>query len=208
VCIKFRSKDYYAKLISHASASKLIAKLHYSQGTSNTSSFAFGLFSVKDNNLVGACLWMCAPCGVAKKFSNTFINDRPLMNTVLTLSRFVLCDNLPKNAASFFLSKCIKHIKKTGKYDCLVTYADQRVGHIGTIYKASKDTQERQKIKNTGLYTNLKEEKNRSVYFIRSIKTIDQPWHLQSLEKSELDLLRFLLVVDILLCVSMTAPMA
>jgi hypothetical protein len=137
VCIKFRSKDYYAKLISHASASKLIAKLHYSQGTSNTSSFAFGLFSVKDNNLVGACLWMCAPCGVAKKFSNTFINDRPLMNTVLTLSRFVLCDNLPKNAASFFLSKCIKHIKKTGKYDCLVTYADQRVGHIGTIYKAS-----------------------------------------------------------------------
>ena len=134
---KFRSKNYYVELISHRLASEFIAKLHYSQGTSNTSSFAFGLFSVKDNNLVGACLWMCAPCGVAKKFSNTFINDRPLMNTVLTLSRFVLCDNLPKNAASFFLGKCIKHIQKTGKYDCLVTYADQRVGHIGTIYKAS-----------------------------------------------------------------------
>lgn len=134
---KFRSKDYYTKLINHGLASKFIAKLHYSQGTSNTSSFAFGLFDRSNDFLVGACLWMCAPCGVAKKYSNTFVNGKPLMNTVLTLSRFVLRDDLPKNAASFFLSKCIKYIQKTGKYDCLVTYADQRVGHIGTIYKAS-----------------------------------------------------------------------
>jgi len=135
--MRFNKKNYYIKRIEHAEAEYFIKNFHYAKGCSNTCVFAFGLFAYDKLDILGVSLWMNAPCGVAKKYTSTFMGGKPVMNTVLTLSRFVLDDSLLKNAASFFLSKCIKRIQKTGKYDCLVTYADQRVGHIGTIYRAS-----------------------------------------------------------------------
>lgn len=41
-----------------------------------------------------------------------------------------------KNAMSFLLAKCEKHIRSLNKYDCLVSFADQRL-HIGTVYRAA-----------------------------------------------------------------------
>ena len=135
---KFYKKDYCIKKISHREAKYFISNNHYSKGCSNTSVFAFGLFKKQDTlKIIGVSLWMNAPCGVAKKYTNTYINKKPQMNTVLTLSRFVLINDLPKNAASYFLAQCIKRIQKLHFYDCLVTYADTRQNHIGTIYKAS-----------------------------------------------------------------------
>lgn len=44
---------------------------------------------------------------------------------------------MPKNGASFLLSQSIKAISKDKKWASLVTYADERQGHTGTIYHAT-----------------------------------------------------------------------
>ncbi len=52
--------------------------------------------------------------------------------------RRMACDELaPKNTESYFLSKVIWWIKKNKMADSVISYADQSVGHKGTIYKAA-----------------------------------------------------------------------
>jgi len=55
----------------------------------------------------------------------------------LALSRFVLSPEVPKNGASFLLSRSVALIKSDGRWDCLVTYADEWQGHTGTMYRAA-----------------------------------------------------------------------
>ena len=56
---------------------------------------------------------------------------------VLELSRFALCNFLPKNTASYFLSRVILQIKKDiPNLDGLISYSDNSI-HVGTIYKAT-----------------------------------------------------------------------
>lgn len=55
---------------------------------------------------------------------------------VLTLSRLAIHPDVPRNGASFFLSRCVKHIQKQGDYSYLLTYADTMQGHTGGIYRA------------------------------------------------------------------------
>jgi len=56
---------------------------------------------------------------------------------VLALSRFVLDPLVPKNGASFLLSRSVRLINRTGDWDVLVTYADEWQGHTGTMYLAA-----------------------------------------------------------------------
>lgn len=49
----------------------------------------------------------------------------------------MIAPDTPKNAATFLIGKSIKLIKKDNRFVCLVTYADEWQGHVGTIYKAS-----------------------------------------------------------------------
>jgi hypothetical protein len=44
---------------------------------------------------------------------------------------------MPKNAASFLISKSIGLIRRDGRWDYLITYADEGQGHTGTIYRAT-----------------------------------------------------------------------
>ena len=55
---------------------------------------------------------------------------------MLALTRLVVCPDVPRNAASFLLSRSVKLIRKDGRFECLVTYADEWQGHKGQIYKA------------------------------------------------------------------------
>jgi len=58
-------------------------------------------------------------------------------NNVCELSRFCLYDSLPKNTASYFLSKTIHLIKKDiSNLDGLISYSDDSI-HLGTIYRAT-----------------------------------------------------------------------
>ena len=53
------------------------------------------------------------------------------------IKRLALSDSLPKNSESRVIAIGIKLLRKMGVVKGIVTYADNGVGHQGTIYKAS-----------------------------------------------------------------------
>lgn len=59
---------------------------------------------------------------------------------VLSLTRMAVAPECPKNSCSFLLSRSIKAIRSEGRFVSLVTYADERVGHDGLVYKAANWT--------------------------------------------------------------------
>ena len=128
-------KEYIVHTICYETANKLIVDNHYAKGMSNTASHIYGLFKRSDPfKLLGTAVFMIAPQGVALQYGNGTYKD------VLTLSRFVLIPDMPKNSASFLLGSSIREIKKLNRYNCLVTYADTSENHTGTIYKATNWT--------------------------------------------------------------------
>lgn len=59
-------------------------------------------------------------------------------NGVLELRRFCLVPDMPKNTSSYFLSKCLKWLRKNDPtIHKVITFADPAQGHVGTIYKAT-----------------------------------------------------------------------
>jgi hypothetical protein len=44
---------------------------------------------------------------------------------------------VPKNGASFLLSRSVRLIRASGEWDVLTTYADEWQGHLGTMYLAA-----------------------------------------------------------------------
>lgn len=90
-------------------------------------SHAFGLY--KCSVLIGVCTFglpggACLSKGL---FGGLYI-DR-----ILELNRLVINDN-HKNAASFFVSRCIKLLPSPV---CIVSFADTSKGHNGYVYQAS-----------------------------------------------------------------------
>ena len=59
-------------------------------------------------------------------------------NEVIELHRLHIQDCTPKNTESWFISKCIKKLKKDKpRVKAIISFADETVGHKGTIYRAS-----------------------------------------------------------------------
>lgn|SRR3990167_1952567 len=59
----------------------------------------------------------------------------------LEFSRLWICDELGKNTESWFVSRCLKELKKTfPNYRGVVTWADPKQGHQGKIYLACNFT--------------------------------------------------------------------
>lgn len=127
-----KKKDYFVRELYEDevfSAKRMIREQHYSKGCSHTHVFMHGLF--KDMfNLVGVAMWL-PPTKVAAK------SVWPDWTRVLGLTRLVVDPIVPRNGASFLLGRAIKLISN---WDCLLTYADEREGHIGVIYKATNWT--------------------------------------------------------------------
>lgn len=63
----------------------------------------------------------------------------PHWQGVICLSRLVIVPGIPKNAATFLLSRSRKLIDRA-RWPCLVTYADTWQGHTGGIYRADNWT--------------------------------------------------------------------
>ncbi len=112
-----RRADWLVDTISLAQADELVTRLHYAAGGPNTATFRHGLFRRE--------YWPMTVAGTGE------------WQRVLALSRFVLEPTVPKNGASFLLARSSKLIEAAGGWDCLVTYADEWQGHVGTIYKAA-----------------------------------------------------------------------
>lgn len=113
--------------ISYQDTKNWILNIHYAKRMPCIS-YAFGLF--QNNIIVGICTFgipashtLCkGVCGEEYK------------SIVLELNRLVLHPNLPRNSASYFISKCIKQLPKP---KILVSYADTQMTHIGYVYQAT-----------------------------------------------------------------------
>jgi hypothetical protein len=55
----------------------------------------------------------------------------------IEIRRMACIESAPKNSESYFLGKIIWYLKKNTEIINVISYADQSVGHIGTIYKAA-----------------------------------------------------------------------
>ena len=114
-------------------ATALVEACHYAGGCANTATYRHGLFpsaAFFDAECLGAALWIPPTKSAALA---TFPAN---WQGVLALSRLVLVPGLPTNSASFLLAGSMRLIDRE-RWPCLVTYADQWRGHVGTIYKAT-----------------------------------------------------------------------
>lgn len=55
----------------------------------------------------------------------------------LELNRLVLLDECPKNSESRFIGWALRWLRKNTQFKKVISYADPRFGHLGTIYRAS-----------------------------------------------------------------------
>jgi len=131
---KLRKRDYLVRPVSLESARPLVERLHYAKSATNTRVYTHGLFSngndFFDNQCLGVAWWLPPTKNAAIK---TYSGD---WRKVLSLTRLVIDDIVPKNGASFLLSQSMKLINRDN-WECLVTYADTWRGHTGAIYKAT-----------------------------------------------------------------------
>jgi len=130
---QLRKTDWMVATLDLGQARELVERLHYAGGGSNTATFRHGLFRPDDWPFypMGAAWWI-PPTRTAAEATTDGDWRR-----VLALSRFVLDPDVPKNGASFLLSRSVRLIRQTRDWDVLVTYADEWQGHLGTMYLAS-----------------------------------------------------------------------
>ena len=128
---KFRKADWYVAPCELKLAQELVRQHHYARGGSNTAVYVHGLFYRATAELVGVAWWL-PPTRVACESVN-----KENWKRVLSLTRMVIVPGVPKNAASFLLSKIIRIIAADRRFDSLVTYADESQGHNGHVYRAA-----------------------------------------------------------------------
>jgi hypothetical protein len=130
-----RRQDWLVKDVNPREAREFIAQHHYAKGSSLTRVYSHGLYRADDNDtLWGVALWL-PPTRVAAESVN-----KEAWQKVLSLSRLACLPNAPKNAASFLLAKSVALIRQDERFVSLVTYADERMGHTGAIYRAANWT--------------------------------------------------------------------
>ena len=128
---RLRKRDYEVRNAPFKQCQYMVSKLHYAKGGSNTYVYMHGLYKRNGKELMGAAWWL-PPTRVACESVN-----KKNWKRVLGLTRLVCRPDAPRNSASFLISGSIKLIKIDGRFDTLVTYADESQGHTGSIYKAS-----------------------------------------------------------------------
>jgi len=129
---RLKASEWEVRSVSLDTARHLVVAHHYARGASNTATYLHGLFR-------RGSLWEASCCGVAwwiPPTKSAAIATDANWQGVLALSRLVIVPDVPKNACSFLLSSSMRAIDRS-RWPCLVTYADERMGHTGTIYRAT-----------------------------------------------------------------------
>jgi len=117
--------------ISSKVGKEFIKEHHYSHGCHNGPT-CYGLFEEK--KLVGV-LAFATPCSENVRGS---IFGSSHVDKVTELHRLVLFDYCPKNSESWFISRCLKLLKKDKPRICaVISFADTTEGHLGIIYQAT-----------------------------------------------------------------------
>lgn len=125
-------KSYNIKRIACKIAKQYIHQYHYSKGSSNGPSPCYGLFD--SDNMIG-CLMFATPCSENVRYS---LFGETYKDGVIELHRLHIKDCTPKNTESWFITRCIKELKRDRPNTLgIISFADPTEGHTGTIYKAT-----------------------------------------------------------------------
>jgi hypothetical protein len=114
---------YYVERITFQDCKEWLLYKHYAHRIPSIS-YAFGLFD-NDKILQGVCTF--------GMIANFFECESWSPFKVLELNRFVLNENLEKNIASYFISKCFKLMISPV---VIISYSDIDQNHNGYIYQA------------------------------------------------------------------------
>jgi hypothetical protein len=127
---RLRRHEWDVRPCTQSEAVDLIERVHYAGGAPNTSVARHALIR-RDNpdKIRGVALWLPPTRAAA-----VTVSDDP--RRVLALSRFVLDDDVPRNGESFLLGRSMRRLDRS-TWSTLLTYADTRHGHTGTIYRAT-----------------------------------------------------------------------
>lgn len=131
--LQLRKADWNVANCDIDVAARLVIDEHYSRGTSNTATYLHGLYPADWSwyeQCEGVAWWIPPTKSAAQWWAGE------AWEGVLSLSRLAIRTDVPKNAASFFLSKSVRMIDR-GKWHTLVSYADKWRGHSGAIYLAA-----------------------------------------------------------------------
>jgi len=131
---KLRAKDWRVERVEHRLVRQFMRAEHYAGGAGNTSVFAHGLVPSSGGELRGAAVWL-PPMRPAAQYVARYLDVD--VDRVLCLSRLAVHPDVPTNGASFLMGRGIRDIRRDGRWDALVTWADTRLGHTGAIYKAT-----------------------------------------------------------------------
>jgi len=114
------------KEIDYNTAMNIIIEKHYLHRKCPCS-LAVGLF--RDGKIVGVIVF-------GKPASYTLCNGiagKEESKNVIEFNRLWVCDSMPKNTESWFVSRAIKMCP----FEIIVSFADTEQGHIGYIYQAT-----------------------------------------------------------------------
>jgi hypothetical protein len=128
---RLRKSEWYVADAPLSAAQEMVAAHHYTRGGSRSAVYVHGLYR-KDTGQMAGVAWWLPPTRVACESVN-----REQWTKVLALTRLVVVPDVPKNACSFLMARSIAEIRRDGRFVSLVTYADERQGHSGGIYKAT-----------------------------------------------------------------------
>jgi hypothetical protein len=118
--------SYLVRPITTAECRPWLEEKHYLRRMTSIS-YAFGLFD--GARLIGVCTFGNAvPMQMKKSLCGEAWQEK-----VYELNRLCLQDGLPKNAASYFVARCLIALPHP---TIVVSYADKSVGHNGYIYQA------------------------------------------------------------------------
>lgn len=128
--IDFEFGDCVVKAIDPQSANFLLTKYHYT-ASGGRNGLNIGVYL--GDELIGCCKF----CGPTRAQSADRLGFK--QSEILELTRFVISPRYQKkNFASWILSKSVRLAKRLKpKCKCLLSFADESYGHLGTIYRAS-----------------------------------------------------------------------
>lgn len=128
---------YYIEEISKQQSAEILLKYHYLKDISKgfKSGINYGLF--EDGELLGVCIFTGFP--VPELVKGAFGLDRSDQEGFFELSRLCIHPDLQQtehNIASWFVSRCIRLLRKNNYVRAILSYADSDF-HSGTVYKAT-----------------------------------------------------------------------
>lgn len=124
--LRFHGADWVVRPIDFDQGYRFIEQHHYAGGASNTAVAVHGLFRYGHGELMGVAWWLPPTKPAAQFVSADWRN-------VLSLSRFVVADAVPKNAATYVQARSIRLLP--ARWSVLLTYADEWRNHTGFIYR-------------------------------------------------------------------------